>query len=544
MLENLPCTKRRTARKLLTLACAAAFASSTANAHAQDVAPAPAPAQPPPLLEPSPVPVPAVDAPVAPPAPVPAVSAVLPPAPTTPAAEPAPPVVVSAPAPAPAATPPAAPGWTPVFTGSYFTRYEMRANYDDMGVSRGRFLEGDAAFYRARFGFGTGLMDIGKGLKVGLQFTPQVAGVFGALGPNTVADAALGLHEGYTRIQGSYLRFDAGRFELNYGEALVIGNLDWNELGRSFDGVRARLASSPTSAWLDLFATMVDEGRDPALTGPAAKGLGFGDGDVYFFGAYAALGPALMPGLDLDLYALAQGYHGVKGIKLAPADPMSATYVKEGATQATFGARIKQKIKVLDYRAEAGLQTGSRLGATPTAPTMGMTPATRQAAVDVMAYQIDAEVGLNLLEDKLRVAAEGIYASGDDAKSKKNEGWDELYPTAHKFLGLADVFHLKGIKRTNVTSAVLHLTLKPSKDFSVQADGHLFSRPEKVGTEKGRAGAELDVGAAYTLGKGLKLRALYAVFLPDKDFYPVAPATGQVDPIHYAELELRYDLLP
>ncbi|HEY5907230.1 MAG TPA: alginate export family protein [Vicinamibacteria bacterium] len=430
-----------------------------------------------------------------------------------------------------------------MFTGTMFTRYEMRANYDDMGVSRARFLEGDATFYRLRFGIGTGLIDIGKGLKVGLQFTPQAAGVFGALGPNTVVDATLGLHEGYGRVAGTYMRFDAGRFELNYGDALVIGNLDWNEVGRSFDGVRARLSSSPTGAWLDLFATMVDEGRDPSLTGPAAKGLGFGDGDLYFYGAYAAIGPALMPGLDLDLYALAQGFHGVKNLKLAASDPMSPLYSRESATQVTFGARIKQKIKFLDYRVEAGLQTGSRPGAVPTVMPM-VPPPTRQAAADVSAYHVDAEVGLNLFEDKLRLAAEGIYASGDDAKSKKNEGWDELYPTAHKWLGLADVFHQRGVKRTNVTSGVLHLTVKATKDLSVQADGHLFMRPEKIGLVDGRAGAEIDVGASYVLGKGLKVRALYAAFMPDKEFYPLAPAHGQVDPIHYAEVELRYDLAP
>ena len=90
----------------------------------------------------------------------------------------------------------------------------------------------------------------------------------------------------------------------------------------------------------------------------------------------------------------------------------------------------------------------------------------------------------------------------------------------------------------------MHLTLKPTKKFA-EADGHLFMRPEKMSpTKTGRAGAEIDVGAAYTLAKGLKLgrstpshagQGLYPV-------NPVAPLAGQVDPIHYLELELRYDL--
>lgn len=459
-----------------------------------------------------------------------------PPAPTQVAAPPPPPAPVEAPSAAPAP-------WAPVFTGSYFTRYEMRANYDDMGVSRARFLEGDAAFFRLRMGIGLGLIDVGNDLKVALQFTPQATGVMGAMGPNTVADASLGLHEGYLRVQGKYMRVDTGRFELNYGDSLVVGSLDWHELGRSFDGARARIAAQPNSAWLDLFVTMVDEGRDPALVGPAARGMGFGDGDIYFYGAYAAIGPALAPGLDLDLYALGRGFHRQRGLRVDPADPTAGTYTRENANEFTFGARVKQKIKFLDYRFEGGLQTGSRPGAAPSAAMMP--PASTQPAVDVFAYHADAEIGVNMASDRLRIGLEGIYASGDDpTTTDKNEGWDELYPTAHKFLGLADVFHQRGMKRTNVMSGVAHLTVKPTKSLAVQADAHLFGRPEDLGGHTGRAGGEIDVGAVYTMAKNLKLRGLYAVFLPDKDFYPVAPVGGPIDPIHYLEIELRYDLTP
>src|SRR5690606_33187370 len=116
-------------------------------------------------------------------------------------------------------------GWSPVFTGSYFTRYEARSGYDDAQVARGRFQDGDAVFYRLRLGIGGDVFDAG-GLNVGFQFTPQVSGAFGVL-PNTLSDADLGLHEGYLRVSGAHARVDSGRFELNYGDSLVLGNLDW-----------------------------------------------------------------------------------------------------------------------------------------------------------------------------------------------------------------------------------------------------------------------------------------------------------------------------
>ncbi|MEY4514299.1 MAG: hypothetical protein RLZZ450_6421, partial [Pseudomonadota bacterium] len=316
------------------LVCASSVLGlTTAQAEAQAPAPvtapsgvttiAPPPAAPPPAVTlPPPAVVVAPPAIVAPPPaelpppPPPAPIAPLPPLP----APPPPPPMVSAPVPPPAplAPPPAAsPSWTPVFTGSYFTRYELRSGFDDLNISsatsRQRFLEGDAIYYRARFGIGTGLLDVGNGLKVGLQFTPQATGVFGNLtnspgAPNTTVDANLGLHEGYARVQGKHARFDAGRFELSYGDALVVGNLDWNEIGRSFDGARVRLSADATNAtlpWVDVFATVIDEGRpDFPRNGVSDQVPGIGQGDVYFLGAYGAFGPAITKGLDLDLYSL------------------------------------------------------------------------------------------------------------------------------------------------------------------------------------------------------------------------------------------------
>jgi Alginate export len=473
-------------------------------------------------------------APVEPPAPPPA-PLVVPPPPPPPAAALPPP---------PAMAPPAAPVWSPVYTSSYFTRYESRHGYDDLGLSTGRarFSEGDAVFYRLRFGIGTGLFEIGPGIKVGLQFTPQAAGTFGNNGPNTIVDAQLGMHEGYARVAGKYVRVDAGRYELNYGDALVLGNLDWNEVARSFDGVRARIATSPTSAWLDLFANVVDEGRPDFL--------GAFDGDIYLLGAYAGLGPALKQGLDLDAYALVRTWGDAKGVQAATgaAANMNTSYRRENAAEATLGLRSKAKFGSFDYRTEVGLQAGSRPGAAPTL-TNGALSTRTVDNVEVLAYQGDLELGLSFLDGKYRLALEGLYASGDNPNSKgKNTGWDELYPTAHKFLGLSDAFVQGGSKRTNVASGVVHVTANPLKPLVFQLDGHLFARPEKqvVGGNDGFAGAELDVGAVYTIAKGLRVRALYAIFLPDGNLYndriPVSMMQRDPDPVQFFETELRYDM--
>jgi hypothetical protein len=444
-----------------------------------------------------------------------------------------------------------------------------------VGVARGRFLDGDAFFYRARFGIGTGPIDLGKDIKVALQFTPQAAGVFGSLA-STIADAALGLHEGYLRAGGKYVRVDAGRFEINYGESLVLGNLDWHETARSFDGVRSRISKSPTSAWLDVFATVLKEGRQQAV--PLLKAH---DGDQYLLGLYAALGPAITTGFDLDVYLLSQIWADTQRTALGT----TGTYRREGAAQFTLGVRAKQKIKIFDYRFEGGLQAGKRATDLVAVPAMMMAdPALVSRSIDVLAYHADLELGLALVKakapapgaalpapgtppppDRLRVSLEGMYASGNKpgragAADTKNEAWDELYPTAHKWLGLTDAFVLGGQKRTNVASGVLHLTAVPATGFTMNLDAHLFARvqdtagaglaPTAMGVpaqKKGYAGSEVDIGAVYQIVKGLKARALYGVFLPSDDFYPTAAALASArgrdpDPVHYLEVELRYDL--
>jgi hypothetical protein len=343
-------------------------------------------------------------------------------------------------------------------------------------------------------------------------------------------------------------------------------------VARSFDGMRMRFSKSPTSAWVDLFATVVKEGRQQPV--PLVKA---GDGDQYFLGAYAALGPSITTGLDLDLYLFTQIWGESQRSGVA-----SGTYKRQGAAQVTIGARAKQKIKFFDYRFEGGIQAGKRsadLLAIPAMPTP--TTVTELKSSDVLAYQADLELGLALVRakppapgaaapaagvpaapDRLRVSLEGMYASGNKpakggAADKKNEAWDELFPTAHKFLGLTDAFVLGGQKRTNVASGVLHITAVPVTNFTLQLDGHLFARVQDIAAaapamgmalqKKGYAGSEIDFGAVYQIAKGLKARALYGVFMPDSTFYPtgaaIASAKGKdPDPVHFLEVELRYDM--
>lgn len=436
-------------------------------------------------------------------------------------------------APAPAATAAAAPapvaklentGGVPVEVhGSYFSRYEWRQNYDELGVSGGRFLEGDRAVYRFRTSLTTGPMDVGGDRKVIAHFAPQASGFYPGAGTAgntnpTIGESDLGVVEGYLRLKDPTWSLDVGRFIMNYGISAVIGSLDWHQSARSFQGARFTY-QLPEKAYVDAFFTQQVEGSsaDPRFTG----------GDEYFAGIYSGLAPLVPVFKTFDVYALSKAWGSRSE---------TATNPKVGrAIQTTVGTLIKGEAGPLDYILEGGLQFGKRRR-----PLNAMTMATKND--EVLAYNIDAEIGVKVAKG-LRVAGYGAYVSGEDGKGKVNS-WDELYPTTHAFFGLTDVMG----QRTNIADGAFRASYAATEKTMLRLDFHNFFRPEdynlaRMGKQSGYAGSEADMHLIQKLGKGLVARALYGVFIPGSDmFYKNAMATEASDKTaHYVEVELRYD---
>jgi len=398
--------------------------------------------------------------------------------------------------------------------GSYFSRYELRSGYDTLGVSRARFQEGDRAVYRFRTSFTTGPIDVGKGNSVVLQFSPQASGFYPGNGSAnnvnaTIGETDLGVVEGFMRLQNAAYALDVGRFIMNYGNSAVIGSLDWHQAARSFQGARLRL-NVGEGGFTDFFVTQLREG--------APGNDDFLAGDAYFAGAYAGLGALIEPLKVLDVYALVNGV-GVTANGDGGRVP--------GAVEATIGSLIKGGAGILDYQAEGGVQFGKRVAG--------------GASRDVFAFNIEGELGLKLAPG-FRVAGYGAFVSGDDGDGQGSIGsWNELYPTTHKFFGLTDVMGF----RSNIADAALRFAFKSSSGVIFKADFHNFFRPNTAGQggafyqnqEKGYAGSEANLHAIYIIGKGLKVRAMYGVFVPNKDTFG-----GNDDPANYFELELRYDI--
>ena len=398
---------------------------------------------------------------------------------------------------------------------SFWTRYEMREGYDTLGVSRGRFIEGDMFVYRARLSLASDALSIGSsGYRARVFFSPQADGFWGDQA-GTVSNPNLGIYEGFLRLEGPNLRFDAGHFALNYGDALVIGDLRWHQTARSFDGARLRIKNE--KMWVDAFWTYINEGlrqgRDDNPTNPFAP-AGISSifaGETMFAGIYSSIGGLLSKTTTLEPYLLSQIATGGGG-----ADP---------AVQMTLGVRALQKLGLADLRIETGGQFGRR--------RIGFDNP------EALAWHIDFEIGF-ALTPAFRLSFEGLYASGDNPDSETLNGWDPLFPTGHKFLGLMDVIG----GRTNIGSGVLHARFKAG-DFTLKFDMHTFFRPETAEGQESFAGVEGNLNVIYLITKGMTLRAMYAAFIPGSDHYFTATDDGLSsvsDPAHYVEVQYGLQL--
>lgn len=436
------------------------------------------------------------------------------------------------------------------------TRFEHREGYDALGSPRAlqtagcfggtgaapTLADSDCVRYRARAGFEITNLNLASDVTAIIRFLPQVSGMWamsgvGLGGPaglgsssGGTVDALLGLHEGSLALQfGTVARAEIGRFEMAYGEHVVIGNLDWHPNGRAFDGARVRITPEVNSYWIDAFWTLVNEGHAISLTGTPTGG-GFGQADQSFYGVYSGLGALLdpRPTTALDVYGLV-----LQTNNRLETGAMGATNEREWSLRATIGGRFRYRADILDVRAEGAFQTG-RDGALRDP----MTSAFARAQTVVAGFVL-GEVGVNLLEDHLRLAIEGNFASGNNGTTTDvAENYQHLFPTAHAFLGFTDVMGA----RSNVGGGVFHFTYKPVDQLALNLDWHVFVVPERPAmTTSNYAGQEGNLNVVWTPWAGFRGRAMYGIFLPETAFFRAQGVPNfDTDPVHYLEVELAY----
>lgn len=259
------------------------------------------------------------------------------------------------------------------------------------------------------------------------------------------------------------LQFKLGRQEVAYGDHLIIGSLPWANTARSFDALKFKYSGEKN--WTDvMYAKVVDNGTQLDATDDTNMLVVYHSHDF---------GPKLK---NADLYYIHRIDNNTAGSEVN-----------------TIGFRLKGAFGDYFYRTENGQQSGS-------------------SSVEDDAYQYNLELGKKFHKYKLSLE----YATA-------GANYVQMYPTAHKFLGFADV-----LGRKNINHTALHLMGPIAAGFSFRLDYHQFQRNDteqpaynlltngNFGTTGTSAdvGSEIDLVVTYKTKDKLKLQFGTTSFTP------------------------------
>lgn len=383
------------------------------------------------------------------------------------------------------------------FGGQYFARFEGRDNRDFAGEVGDTNL---GIEHRARLSVRASAKE-----RFGVYLEFQDVRGWGSE-PNTVTVTPnTGLHQGFVDVKAtSFLDVRVGRQELSYGEDRLIGNLDWAQSGRAFDGLFMRVTASP-SVTLDAFGMLLA----PPTYLVDATGSRFHNSGSYFTGLY---GRARFGKAGLDFYAL--------GLL---EDPSSvALGFRRDNNRLTLGGRAFATFGGLALVGEGAFQSG-KVGQADNLALAGAfaAKATYTFAVWGSPY----------------VMGEFSGASGDgDASDGIERTFNQLFPTGHVHLGYMDYVGWQNVVAgrgtigfrpwgAHVWLDVHHFRSWDPKGAWYAASGAVFLAADP-GRTNSNMGTELDLSVTVPLfEKNLALAGNFSVFFPGGMAPGTSPST-------------------
>jgi hypothetical protein len=314
-----------------------------------------------------------------------------------------------------------------------------------------------------------------------------------------------------------------GRQELSYGDERLIGAFDWNNIGRVFDGVRARYQQPQWN--IEGFAVMPVSQYTAHFDVP--------DTEDRFFGAYYQT--SYIPKQITELYAFFRNKTSIDsgfptgGFNLGT-DKAGIQVGTQAGDYTTIGSRIKSvpgKLGPWDY----GMEIAGQLGTLISNSSDTNVPDATTSRKDLRAWAAHVMGGYTFPgKERPRLGVEYNYASGDsDPADGTSESFQNLFPTNHKFYGFMDVFAWRNMHNARAQANITLFT-----KLALQADYHAFwiadgsdawfranaTTPVRgVGTGAARrdiadkfAGQELDLTFTYPVAKWWRLHGGYSHF--------------------------------
>jgi hypothetical protein len=329
--------------------------------------------------------------------------------------------------------------------------------------------------------------------RVGVKFTPnsditafvqaQDSRMFG-FEPGTISNTAnVDIHQAYFQVNNLFdlpVNLKAGRMEASYGTQRIMSKNNWNNIGRSFDGVTLQIDfCTPCKTTLDLFAFRVNE-----------TGLVDDSADQNVMGAFA----------DLKF---------IEGHKFQP----FIIYYSSSSASYPFnafaaGAYLIGSMDGFSHQAEFISQFGDEREDGP-----------QSLSAFFAGYNATYNFGGNV---KPSLSAGIDYYSGDDdLTDNKYKEFSRWFGAGHAYLGYMDYFP-KNTFGVGLMDMHVKAGLQPVDKLKLLAAVHLFNSAEDYtlanNTTSNKFGTEVDLILTYDYNDYLDFQIGGGLFLPGAIF--------------------------
>lgn len=372
----------------------------------------------------------------------------------------------------------AGPDWSLTVTGQIRPRLVIHSGLDFRG-SRSEWRE--LVTERARLG-----LSAESGSGVGATIELQDARVWGEeASPDESRASGLDVHQAFGRVPvGREFEVRIGRQELVFDDERLVGNSDFDQRGRAFDGARLSWRSLDERNAFDVFYAKVEEsGRTAEGHVPALRA-----GDVDFGGAHAALEP--FPGFVLSPLYLVH-------VRQAPSD-----------VRHTAGLHVAGEARGFSYRIEGYYQYGKY--------------GTPQIHAFLGALRAGYVFGV---KPKPAVYAWAEALSGDGTPEGS---FDTLYGSRHVHYGQMDLF--ANLPAATRYRGLVDLAVRAETDvvprLRAGADVHSLSTYDRASDGERHLGEEIDVRVAWAAADYVTVDAFYGLFIPGKAIGPTLDYPG------------------
>jgi hypothetical protein len=314
-------------------------------------------------------------------------------------------------------------------------------------------------------------------------FQVQDSRIFGEETSTTTNMKNLDLHQAYFQIQNLFnLPIDVklGRMEISYGSERIMGQVNWNNIGRSFDGGLFSLKLEGVK--IDLF-TLKEFEKSKA-----------GDSlDQSIYGAFVDIG-------GINNYTL-QPF--VVWQRCSPTDLLS---------RFTFGTYVKGQHDNYSHEIDAAYQAGK------------IYSSNRKQNIGAILLSYSGNYVFDS-DTKPLLGFQIDYASGDNNGADDNyNAYSSVYGTGHKYFGYMDYFVnlVNDTYGLGIMDLVGKIGATPIEALKLNLNFHIFQSGKDYtlvsGSTSKSFGSELDLVANYKYNKNVSFECGASLFMPGDIF--------------------------